>query len=99
MHTVTIRQRPGELYVRMAAMRIWLDERRFEPSSFTCQDGEAQVLLRVEFKVADEAAAFARQFGGKVDEIAKAAAAHNAIDLVSSAESQPQDRAVDTAAG
>ena len=98
MHTVTIRLRPGELSVRMAAMRIWLDERRFEPSSFSCHDGEAHVLLRVEFKVPDEAATFARQFDGKVDQMAKAEAAHNAIDLVSSAEPSPR-RVVGAAAG
>jgi hypothetical protein len=86
MRSVMIRLRPGELSARMAAMRIWLDERRFEPSSFS-HDGEADVLLRVEFKVSDEADAFARHFGGSVDPML--AAAPDSISLVSSAEPSP----------
>jgi hypothetical protein len=89
MRTVMIELRPGELSARMAAMRIWLDERRFEPSSFSCHDGEADVLLRVEFKVADEADAFARYFGGSVDRMLEAGAAPDSISLVSRAEPSP----------
>ena len=90
MRTVMIRLRSGELSERMAAMRIWLDERRFEPSSFTCHDGEADVLLRVDFKVADEAAAFARRFSGSVDRVLKAEAAGDSIGLVAGAEPSPR---------
>ena len=67
MRTVEMRLQPQELSGTMAAMRMWLDERRFEPSSFTCHDCGASVLVRVDFKVAEEAEAFARRFGGTVD--------------------------------
>jgi hypothetical protein len=67
MRTVEIRSQPQQLSVLMAAMRIWLDERRFEPSSFSCHDCGAGVLVRVEFKVPGEADAFAQRFGGRVD--------------------------------
>jgi hypothetical protein len=67
MRTVEMRLEPQELSGTMAAMRMWLDERRFEPSSFTCHDCGAGVLVRVDFKVAEEADAFGRCFGGSVD--------------------------------
>jgi hypothetical protein len=54
-----------ELRERMGMMRIWLDEHRFEPSVFSCQDVEGNVLVHIEFKVASEAAAFAVRFGGR----------------------------------
>jgi hypothetical protein len=69
MRTVEMRLQPQELSEKMAAMRMWLDERRFEPSSFTCHDCGAGVLVRVDFKVAEEADAFSRGFGGSVDQI------------------------------
>jgi len=67
MRTVEMRLQPNELSGLMAAMRIWLDERRFEPSSFSCRECGAGVLVRVNFKVAEEAEAFAQRFGGSVD--------------------------------
>jgi len=67
MRTVEMRLEPQELSGTMAAMRIWLDRRRFEPSSFTCNDFGDGVLVRIDFKVAEEADAFARCFGGSVD--------------------------------
>jgi hypothetical protein len=67
MRTVEMRLQPQELSEKMAAMRVWLDERRFEPSSFTCHDCGGGVLVRVDFKVAEEADAFARCFGSSVD--------------------------------
>ncbi len=67
MRTVEMRLQPQELSEKMAAMRMWLDERRFEPSGFTCHDCGAGVLVRVDFKVAEEADAFARCFGSSVD--------------------------------
>jgi hypothetical protein len=50
----------------MAMMRMWLDERRYEPSTFSCRDVEEDVLVRIEFKVAREAQAFAARFGGRL---------------------------------
>ncbi len=67
MRTVEMQLQPHELSGTMAAMRIWLDERRFEPSSFTYNDFGDRVLVRVEFKIAEEANAFARCFGGGVE--------------------------------
>jgi hypothetical protein len=67
MWTVILPLKSSELSTQMAAMRIWLDERRFEPSSFSCRDNNAAVIVRVDFKVADEAHAFARQFNGQID--------------------------------
>jgi hypothetical protein len=67
MRTVEMRLQPQELSGTMAAMRMWLDERRFEPSSFSCHDCGAGVLVRVDFKVAEEADAFARCFRSSVD--------------------------------
>jgi len=58
-------------------MRIWLDERRFEPSSFSCHDSGIGVLVRVDFKIAGEADAFAARFTGSAGE------ARAAQDLVS----------------
>jgi outer membrane lipoprotein-sorting protein len=68
MQTVEIRLEPGQLCEQMAAMRIWLDDRRWEPSSFSCCDDGLGVLLRIDFKIAQEGEAFARRFGGRMDE-------------------------------
>jgi hypothetical protein len=67
MRTVEMRVQPSELSRLMAEMRVWLDERRFEPSSFTFHDSGADMLVRIDFKVAAEAEAFAQRFGGRVD--------------------------------
>jgi hypothetical protein len=62
MRTVTIRVRAAEFAERMTAMRIWLDDHRFEPSTFKCsQDGD-EVAIEVAFKVAVEAEAFWARF-------------------------------------
>ena len=51
----------------MNQMRAWLDHQRFAPSRFRVSDAGAQSTgCRVYFKAEDEAAAFARQFGGRV---------------------------------
>jgi hypothetical protein len=67
MRTVEIHLEPGELCEQMAAMRIWLDGRRWEPSSFSCHDDGLGVVLRIDFKIAQEGEAFARRFGGRVN--------------------------------
>ena len=68
MRTVEISLRPSELSEQMAAMRVWLDERRFEPSCFSCYDSGLGVLVRIDFKIVREAEAFAERFGGQVNE-------------------------------
>jgi hypothetical protein len=68
MRTVEIYLESGELCEQMAAMRLWLDDRRWEPSTFSCHDNGSGVLLRIDFKVAHEGEAFARRFGGRVND-------------------------------
>jgi hypothetical protein len=70
MRTVEMNLQSSELSGVMAEMRMWLDEHGFEPSSFCCRDGEAGVLVRVDFKIPGEADAFADRFSGRVDETA-----------------------------
>jgi hypothetical protein len=64
MRIVEISLRPSELSEAMAEMRMWLDERRLEPSGFCCRDAGAGVLVRVDFTAPDEAEAFAGRFCG-----------------------------------
>ena len=54
------------LTARMNAMREWLDHRRVEPSTFRYTFAELGMLFRVDFSVEAAAAAFAREFGGRV---------------------------------
>jgi hypothetical protein len=50
----------------MTRMRTWLDSRRFEPAVFRYEHAREAVVIRVDFTVEEEAAAFAREFGGKL---------------------------------
>jgi hypothetical protein len=68
MRTVEIHLEAGELCEQMAAMRMWLDDRRYEPSTFSSRDNGLGVVLRIDFKVAQEGDAFARRFGGRVSD-------------------------------
>ena len=67
MYLVDIRMQPGDLSRQMSAMRIWLDEHRFEPSTFSCRDADSGVLVSVEFRIAQEAQAFAKRFDGRTN--------------------------------
>jgi hypothetical protein len=51
-------------------MRVWLDERRFEPSTFTYHELNLGMTIEVSFKVSEEAEAFARRFGGYLKHLA-----------------------------
>ncbi len=66
MRTVEIRLPPSELPTRMAAMRVWLDEHRFEPAVFACDEEAASMRLAVSFAEAAEAEAFAGRFDGRM---------------------------------
>ncbi len=66
MHSVEMNLRRSELSAAMAEMRMWLDERRFEPSVFSCRDANSGFVVRVEFKVTCEAKAFADRFSGRM---------------------------------
>ena len=67
MYTVDIRVQQGDLSRQMSAMRIWLDEHRFEPSTFSCHDTDDGTIVCIEFKVPREAEAFAEQFDGQAN--------------------------------
>jgi len=59
---------PSNLSGQMEAMRTWLDEHHFEPSSFSCQKrktGDRTIVISVRFNAAQQAEAFADHFGGR----------------------------------
>ncbi len=45
---------------------MWLDERRFEPSTFASHKNGGAMCLSVTFRLAEEAKAFADHFAGRV---------------------------------
>jgi hypothetical protein len=65
MSAVVLRLAPSDLPKEMGAMRIWLDQHRFESSSFSCRDVDDGVLVSLEFRIAHQAHAFAERFGGR----------------------------------
>ncbi|HEY1299002.1 MAG TPA: hypothetical protein VGF07_00800 [Stellaceae bacterium] len=66
MRTVEIELPSRELSRQMAMMRVWLDERRCQPSGFNCRDAVQGVVVQVDFKASSDAEAFAERFGGQV---------------------------------
>ena len=62
MSAVEIHLNPGDLSREMGAMRVWLDQHRFEASGFSCRHEEGGVLVCLEFTRAYEAHAFANRF-------------------------------------
>jgi hypothetical protein len=67
MSAVELRLSSSDLPREMGAMRVWLDQHRFEPSGFSCRDVDDGVLVSLEFKIAHQAVAFAERFGGRAD--------------------------------
>ena len=67
MSAVELRLSQTDLPREMGAMRVWLDQHRFESSSFSCRDVDDGVLVSLEFKIAHQAIAFAERFGGRAD--------------------------------
>jgi hypothetical protein len=67
MYAVEIHLPRGELSRQMSEMRIWLDQNRFESSTFSCRDANYEVLVSVEFRAARQAAAFAERFAGRAN--------------------------------
>ena len=67
MYAVDIHVRPEELSGKMSEMRLWLDQHHFEPSAFSCHDESFGLLVSVQFRVAQEARAFAECFDGCTD--------------------------------
>jgi hypothetical protein len=65
MHTAEVRIAADDDFgARLKDMRLWLDEHRFEPSTFTYLDLNPWIRTQVSSNVADEAQAFAQRFGG-----------------------------------
>ena len=56
----------NDLTGRLTDIRVWLDERRYEPSTFTYFFLDPGMKIRVTFKIDHEAEAFAREFGGSL---------------------------------
>ena len=54
----------GGLVDRLTDMRVWLDNHRFKPSTFTYFFLDPGMKIQVAFKVAEEAEAFAQEFRG-----------------------------------
>src|ERR1700716_2484942 len=65
MSVVELRLSPSDLPREMGAMRVWLDQHRFEPSCFSCRDVGDGLVVFLEFKVPDQAVAFAERLGGR----------------------------------
>lgn len=65
MHTITLRVRGVDFDEQITAMRVWLDEHRFEPSRFKYSEDGNDLLIDVSFNVAVEAAAFSARFNGR----------------------------------
>ncbi len=54
------------LVKRLTDIRVWLDEHRFQPSTFTYFFLHPEMMIRVLFKTDHEAEAFAEEFGGSL---------------------------------
>jgi hypothetical protein len=59
----------NDLVERLTDMRVWLDEHRYEPSTFTYFFVPPGMKIRVSFKIADEAKKFAERFDGSLLDI------------------------------
>ena len=66
LYTVEVRLIGGDLITAMSHMRTWLDHRRVQPDAFRHSSGGAGITFRVDFKLEEEALAFARSFGGRL---------------------------------
>ena len=66
-YVVEIASSADDLTEQMNQMREWLDHARYGPSLFQVYHADAQFIgFRLVFGAKEEAAAFARQFGGHV---------------------------------
>ena len=66
VHSTEIRVGDSDLAGQMMRMREWLDNHRFEPAVFRYDHVDSSVVIRVDFALEDEAAAFAFEFHGKL---------------------------------
>jgi hypothetical protein len=63
-YTVQIRLDGDNLAMPLSEMREWLDRNRIEPAVFKYSMGAGHVRCRLDFKLSNEAAAFADAFAG-----------------------------------
>jgi hypothetical protein len=84
MRAVELRLSSSDLPREMGAMRIWLDQHRFELSGFSCRDVDDGVLVSLEFNIAHQAVAFAERFGGRAQAASELPAATLDVGLSSS---------------
>ena len=62
----------NDLSERLTDMRVWLDEHRYEPSTFAYFFVPRGMKIRVSFKVEDEAKKLAERFDGSLLDIPRA---------------------------
>jgi hypothetical protein len=66
MTTVEVPVPADDVNTPMHNMRRWLDDMRFNPSSFNWSELDGRTVVRVTFNAAEEAQAFAEHFAGRV---------------------------------
>ena len=66
MLTTAVRISDDDFGQRLKDMRLWLDGRGFEPSTFTYFYLDPGMRVHVSFKIDGEAEAFAVEFGGSL---------------------------------
>jgi hypothetical protein len=66
MVTVEVPVPAEDVSTPMRKMREWLDDMRFDPANFMIKEAAGRFVVRVRFKAAEEAAAFAERFAGRV---------------------------------
>ena len=66
MQTAEVCIPDDNLVERLTDLRVWLDEHRCQPSTFTYFFLHPEMMIRVLFEIDDEAKAFAQEFGGSL---------------------------------
>jgi hypothetical protein len=66
MTTVEVPVPADDVSTPMRNMRLWLDQMGFDPSIFTWMEMDGRTVVRVKFKVTEQAVAFAEHFAGRV---------------------------------
>jgi hypothetical protein len=85
MHVVRVHLKPDDLSQQMATMRMWLDEHRIDLSTFACRHGGDGMVVHVELRLSEQAAAFAERFGGRASRRLAAYPEEDLIEEISSA--------------
>ena len=70
MQTVEVRIAADQLPQQMAAMRSWLDQHRFEPTTFSCDETPSDdIRVSITFGSGGAATAFAARFMGRLQHV------------------------------